>query len=1048
MLNRLRTSLFSSLRKQLIIGTVMTVALIMMLFVWDITHRQVLLEKSHNSAQASALANSLATSSGVWVLARDFSGLQEIIIGISRYPNLRHAIVLDLNGQVLAHNDPTKIGLYMNDLPQKSEQQVLQESATLLDVIDPIILADKQIGWARIGLDLTAFNAEVAEIWQNGLIYALTAIILTVIFSMQASRFLTRRLYVIQEVADAVQNGETGIRAVVSGDDEAANLARQFNAMLDSLAQRDEQLKSFYELDLVGLAITSPQKGWVRINECLCTMLEYSEQELRRLTWEELTHPEDLAADVAQFTRLLANEIDGYRLEKRFISRTGKIIPTRLVVRCVRNIGGGIGFITAMVEDISEQKLSEENREIAENRLNLALEASDIGVWDLDLIHDKAWRSLKHDQIFGYDSLQPEWGEAVFLQHVAPDDLEIFRQGFKDAHQTGKLFFECQIIHKDQTWHWINVHGRVLYNESAEPMRMIGTVSDITARKMVEKEMAIAATIFDSQEGMTVTDADKLILRVNNAFTRISGYSQEEAVGKNPRILKSGLHDESFYQAMWESIDTKGVWEGEIWNRRKNGDVYPEYLVITAVKDKQDRVVNYVATFNDISVIKAAEDEIRSLAYFDPLTSLPNRRLLMDRLKQALASSARSGKEGALLFLDLDNFKALNDTLGHDTGDLLLIQVAERLQACVREGDTVARLGGDEFVVMLKDLSNQTLEAAAQTEIIANKILESLNQPYLLGSHIYNNSPSIGITLFNNQEIYAENRGDDLLKQADIAMYQAKNAGRNNVRFFDMQMQKNIMERAAMEADLRHALAENQFSLFYQIQIDKNNHVIGAEALIRWEHPSNGLISPIDFIPLAEESGLILPIGKWVLESACQLLRVWQQNDLTRQLILSINVSAKQFHQPDFVDQVCSAVQNHAVPSNRLKLELTESMFLDDIEDTIEKMNSLKDIGIQFSMDDFGTGYSSLQYLKRLPIHQLKIDQSFVREIAVDGSDQAIVRTIIAMAETLNLNVIAEGVETDEQKQFLLNIGCSQYQGYLFSKPVPIEQFELLLRTR
>ena len=575
---------------------------------------------------------------------------------------------------------------------------------------------------------------------------------------------------------------------------------------------------------------------------------------------------------------------------------------------------------------------------------------------------------------------------------------------------------------------------------------MIGTVADITERKIAEKELAIAATIFDSQQGMTVADADGLILRVNPAFTRISGYTQEDVVGQNPRVLKSGRHDASFYKAMWKSINSTGVWKGEIWNQRKNGEVYPEYLIITAVKDKNGTVINYVATFNDISLSKAAEEEIRNLAYFDPLTGLPNRRLLMDRLNQALTSSSRSGKEGAVLFMDLDNFKALNDTLGHDTGDLLLIKVAERLIDCVRKGDTVARLGGDEFVVMLNNLNKQAQEAAAQAEVIANKILDSLNQPYQLGPHVYSNTPSIGIAIFNSQETHRKIRANELLKQSDIAMYQAKKAGRNGIRFFDIHMQEGVMDRVAMESDLRLALAGNQFSLYYQIQTDKDSQVIGAEALIRWQHPSRGLVSPFEFIPLAEETGLILPIGKWVLETACKLLKSWQQNDITCGLVLSINVSAKQFHQADFVVQVQSAVQGNSIKPNLLKLELTESMFLGDIEGTIKKMTLLRAIGILFSMDDFGTGYSSLQYLKRLPMHQLKIDQSFVRDITFDCSDQAIVRTIIAMAQTLNLSVIAEGVETEEQRQFLLSIGCSQYQGYLFSKPVPIEQFELLLK--
>ena len=407
-----------------------------------------------------------------------------------------------------------------------------------------------------------------------------------------------------------------------------------------------------------------------------------------------------------------------------------------------------------------------------------------------------------------------------------------------------------------------------------------------------------------------------------------------------------------------------------------------------------------------------------------------------------MASSARDGKQGALLFLDLDHFKTLNDSLGHDVGDLLLQQVAARLTSSVREGDTVARLGGDEYVVMLEDLSEQAMEAAAQAETIGDKILNTLNQPYLLGVHEYHSTSSIGVALFGNNEESLEN----LLKHADIAMYQAKKAGRNTLRFFDPQMQASITARVDLERELRKAIDKQQFHLYYQVQVDTSGRPLGAEALIRWIHPERGLVSPFHFIPLAEDTGLILPIGQWVLDTACTQLKNWQKDELTSDLTLSINVSAKQFHQADFVAQVQAAVQRSAINPMRLKFELTESMLLDNLDSTIVTMNALKEVGIRFSLDDFGTGYSSLQYLKRLPLYQLKIDQSFVRDIADDSSDQAIVRTIIAMAHTLNLSVIAEGVETAEQQDLLLSSGCTHYQGYLFGKPVPIDEFEALLR--
>jgi diguanylate cyclase (GGDEF)-like protein/PAS domain S-box-containing protein len=455
------------------------------------------------------------------------------------------------------------------------------------------------------------------------------------------------------------------------------------------------------------------------------------------------------------------------------------------------------------------------------------------------------------------------------------------------------------------------------------------------------------------------------------------------------------------------------------------------------------REARYIVLLHDITSAKAAEDAIQHLAFYDQLTGLSNRRQLIDRLRLALAASARSGKKGALLFLDLDNFKSLNDTLGHDFGDLLLQQVAQRLRNCVRECDTVARFGGDEFVVMLEDLGVESTEAAEQVEAVCNKIFVSLNRPYDLGGREYHNSPSVGVTLFRKQEEAVE----ELLKQADIAMYQAKKAGRNTVRFFDPQMQGAVTNRAVLEGELRKALEKRQLHLYYQIQVDDVGHPLGAEALIRWLHPERGLVSPAYFIELAEETGLILPIGQWVLATACAQLKAWAQDPSTSHLNLCVNISAKQLRQNDFVAQVQVAVQSHGIDPRRLNLELTESMLLENIEETIATMSALKDVGVRFSLDDFGTGYSSLQYLKRLPLDQLKIDQSFVRDLATDERNKVIVRTIIAMAQSLNFDVIAEGVETQEQRDLLLRRGCRRFQGYLFGKPMPIDQFKAALKN-
>lgn len=440
----------------------------------------------------------------------------------------------------------------------------------------------------------------------------------------------------------------------------------------------------------------------------------------------------------------------------------------------------------------------------------------------------------------------------------------------------------------------------------------------------------------------------------------------------------------------------------------------------------------------DIVRRQAAEQTIEQLAFYDPLTHLPNRRLLNDRLKQCIASSSRHQIYGALLFIDLDNFKTLNDSKGHNIGDKLLILVAERLKCALREGDTVSRVGGDEFVVILEDLSVDAEQSASLAESLAEKLLLTLEAPYLLLDQEYSGTASVGISLFNGQEASA----DELLRRADAAMYQAKSKGRNTLRFYDPAMQATLEARMALENDLRYGLSDHQFKLYYQPQINLDGNIFGAEALIRWESPQRGLVPPLQFIPLAEETGLILPIGKWVLEAACDQLKVWESNPLTAHLQIAVNVSARQLHQPNFIEHVLELLIAKKVDPNRLKLELTESTVLDDVESVITKMHALREAGVLFSMDDFGTGFSCLSYLTQLPLSQLKIDRSFVNNVGTKHSDAVIVQTIIGMAKNLGMEVIAEGVETKAQYEFLRSNGCTCFQGYLFGKPLPVAEFE------
>jgi diguanylate cyclase (GGDEF)-like protein len=575
--------------------------------------------------------------------------------------------------------------------------------------------------------------------------------------------------------------------------------------------------------------------------------------------------------------------------------------------------------------------------------------------------------------------------------------------------------------------------------------RNIRHLNESLEQRVEERTLALS----DSEKRLLdILNVSPIAVRIaTNNGSKVAFYNQGyanlikniDATGDDPK--KYYVRIKEYEEVLAELVQGNTIINRQIELRIPDGSsVWTLASYMPTKYQGEDAVLGW---FYDITGLKEAEEKIRLLALHDSLTRLPNRQLMLDRLQHALVSGIRNVRQGALLFIDMDNFKTINDTLGHLMGDMLLQQVAQRLTSCVRECDTVARLGGDEFVVLLEYLSDQTIEAATQAEAISEKILAALSQPYQLNSHTYRISASIGATVFSGN---LEN-SEELLKQADIAMYQAKKAGRNTLRFFDPQMQEAINVKAALEEELHKALEQEHFHLHYQIQVDSANHPIGAEVLIRWNHALHGMVSPAQFIPLAEETGLILPIGQWVLDTACAQISAWQQHPLTEELSMAVNVSARQFRQADFVAQVEASMQRHGIIPRRLKLELTESMLLEDIEEIIVTMNALKAIGVQFSLDDFGTGYSSLQYLKRLPLDQLKIDQSFVRDIVVDSSDRAIVRTIIAMAESMNISVIAEGVETEEQRQLLLEIGCSNFQGYLFSKPVPIEQFETLLKN-
>ncbi len=728
------------------------------------------------------------------------------------------------------------------------------------------------------------------------------------------------------------------------------------------------------------------------------------------------------------------------RTERTAMRRDGTEFPVEMTVTPMQT--GVVWHFTVFIEDITERKLADAKVKESEERYRTLIEWSPEAI----TVHSSGKLVFANPaavKLFGGHHEQDLLGKPI-LDLIHADFREAISNRIRGITVSGGSapMIEVKYLRLDGGAVDVEVQAKFITYDGMPAV--LGVMRNITERKQAEEAQRIAATAFESQQGMFITNAQRVILRVNRAFTEITGYKADEVVGRSPRLLSSGRHDSAFYAAMWTEIERDGSWQGELWNRRKSGELFPEWLTISAVKDSAGLTTHYVAAFTDITSRKSAEDQIQNLAFYDPLTGLPNRRLLLDRMEQTLTSSTRRQRKSALLFIDLDNFKTINDTLGHFQGDLLLEQVATRLVGCVREGDTVARLGSDEFVVMLEGLSFSEVEAATQARGVSAKIVAALNRPYELAHGEHHNTPSMGVALFGADP---QESSDAPLKRAELAMFQAKDGGGNGVRFFDPQMQVEVMSRAAMEADLREAVLTGQFLLHYQAQVVGAGRLTGVEALLRWRHPQRGLVSPLEFITLAEETGLIIPMGQWVLESACRQLAIWSTQPSMAQLSVAVNVSARQFQHKDFVATVQSALADAGASPRRLKLELTESLMVKDVESIITKMNTLKAMGVNFSLDDFGTGYSSLSYLKRLPLDQLKIDQGFVRNVLTDPNDAAIAKMVIALADSLGLTVIAEGVEIEAQRDFLAHLGCHNYQGYLFSRPLPIEEFEAFARA-
>ena len=821
--------------------------------------------------------------------------------------------------------------------------------------------------------------------------------------------------------------------------------AQQLQADLNRLATERLHLASIVESSENSITSVSLDGRYTSWNQGAEKMFGYLADEMLGRSMFDMMPAAEGPKELARLERIARNEsiIDDTSVR---LHKSGRTVYVSLSISPVRDINGQVIGASRIAHDITARKQAEDALEESNVRFRDLVASTDGIVWEGDAsTFVFNYVSPNAERMLGYpvsDWLQP----GFWADHLYAEDREHAVQYCVAC--TGRLEnhdFEYRFVAQDGHLIWLRDIVRVV-EQDGKPRWLRGLMVDISAQKLIEQRLLASQellqdtamhkqTILDSMADAVITINDQGVMEsFNQAASHIFGYEAQEVLGQNVSMLMPEphrSHHDAYLKHHQRTGEERVVGQSrEVQGQRKDGGVFP--LNLSVSKIVQPGKTTFVGLIRDITRQRQDEEEIRRLAYFDSLTGLANRRLQLDRLKHAMLDSSRTARHGALMLLDLDNFKVLNDSQGHQTGDLMLQQVAARLMSCVREGDSVARLGGDEFVVLLTGLSTHDHEAVSDVRGVANKIRAALSQPYVLQACVHNSSASIGIVLFLGEQ----EAMDELMKKADVAMYQAKAAGRNAACFYDQAMQAMALERSKMEEDIRDGLLRDEFLLHYQIQVNTHAETTGVEALVRWRHPTRGLVPPLQFIALAEETGLILPLGQWVLESACAQLAAWAKDVRTAHWTMAVNVSALQFAQTGFVGNVDTALQKTGANPHLLKLELTESMLVKGVEDVIVKMNELKTRGVSFSLDDFGTGYSSLAYLKRLPLNQLKIDQGFVRDILVDPNDAAIARMVIALADTMGLSVIAEGVEQQDQRDFLSAIGCRAYQGYLFGRPV------------
>ncbi|MGY8870856.1 MAG: EAL domain-containing protein [Pseudomonadales bacterium] len=1000
-------------------------------FKHDIDLIETQLEEIQN-VHVRSIANSL------WVV--DQRNLKSLVDGIYNLPNMQYLEVKDNEKVWVATGSYKTDNIIFRQYPLTHLHFGESTDIGILTVV-----ANLDETYQRL------INKAIVILINNGIKTFFVAIFILLVFHFLVTRHL---LYIVQYLRD--QKSHTVVtplklkrkKSTKKQADELDLLVDEFNLMqqdlqstINYLEKSEEKFRALFDQAGGYCMILDPNTPdgipiIIEANKAACSAHGYTREEFIGRSIADIDDEDGKRLVKARTAEIMTGE--PFYIENEHVRKDGTTFCVAVNANRI-DIGNDTPLILTTEYDITKNKQAEQSLVDSERLSRATFDQAAVGIARVSI--DGKWLDVNQKlcEIVGCprDELLAKNFKDITYKDDLDSDLELVQEtlaGKRDSYTMDKRY-----IRVSGDLIWIRLTVSLVRADDVTPLYFISVIEDINERKKAEEKLREAAAVFRSTaEGVMITDKKGVLLEVNDAFTKITGYSREEVIGQNPRLLSSGGQDNQFYKNMWAELVEHGHWYGEIWNRAKNGVIYPEILTINSLKSEDGKVTGYVGVFADISSLKATEDRLSYLAHHDPLTNLPNRLLFRTRLIHSLAVAKRQEYKIGVVFLDLDHFKNINDTLGHSVGDQLLIESAQRMKAHVREGDTIGHISGDEFCLIFEGIKD-----TKDTAPLIEKLLRVFDESFVVNDNIMHISASIGVAIYpdNSQD------PDELLSFADAAMYEAKEAGRNTYRFYSKAMTEQALEYHIVQSSLKNALGRSQFFLVYQPQIDLNtNSLVGLEVLIRWQHPEQGMIPPNKFIPIAEQSGFIRELGAWILRTACIQGKVWldEERDFGR---MYVNIAGPQLHDEGFFEQVLDCLADTKFPANRLGLEVTEGFVMGASKHAVDTLLKLRNLGIELAIDDFGTGYSSLSYLKSLPINKLKIDQSFVRDIPEDSNDMAIAEAVIAMGRALNMEVIAEGVEKEVQAEFLRSKGCQEAQGYLYGRPLTVSELENWMKS-